>query len=565
MSLLRLWDWTARNEIAILEVQHAKKPDFERDDGLRSVITPGLNALQGDINTDQPLSPAARERDIAFPLPSGPINAGVFSASGALVATAFDDCTVRIWDAVTRLVTAELLGHTRPIRCLAFSADGRQLATASDDLSIRIWDVAAARESKKLSVEGVFHNLCFSPNELRLLATAWSHSTVFDLSSGDVVATFDAPFNEEIDLAEFTSDGLWILIYSHRAKLIRMSLDAELLHDDRPLSLPEMRGARLACSISCGSHSAVSKPITSSTAAEDTKGLVDCSVFARPRAAPGDRVLVQVFLHPPEDADRVEFLSRKIDQDASLRGIHTLNVEVTQDASIVIDLDGRGLKTEEFTQAIVWRGRSAACTFILEVPLSEVASAYYPVVRVIIDSCPVGRIIFKIDVDLGAKVVPAQLVGRSAEKYNYAFLSYASEDRVEVLKRIQTLRVAKIEFFQDLLSLQPGDRWESEIFRNIDRADLFLLFWSGAAQKSKWVIKEAEYALESQCKSKDKLPDIIPIILEGPPVVEPPDSLKNIHFNDTIQYLIAAEQAHGHSRSYSVWSRLVSLFQNRGQ
>jgi hypothetical protein len=34
--------------------------------------------------------------------------------------------------------------------------------------------------------------------------------------------------------------------------------------------------------------------------------------------------------------------------------------------------------------------------------------------------------------------------------------------------------------------------------------------------------------------------DIVPIILEGPPPVPPPDSLRNIHFNDVIHCLIAA-------------------------
>ena len=88
--------------------------------------------------------------------------------------------------------------------------------------------------------------------------------------------------------------------------------------------------------------------------------------------------------------------------------------------------------------------------------------------------------------------------------------------------------------------LSPGERWQKELYRHIDECDLFLLFWSQAAKDSKWVIKEAEYALARQTGDEAGEPDIIPVPLQGPPPVLPPDSLKDIHFDDRIQYFIAA-------------------------
>jgi hypothetical protein len=61
------------------------------------------------------------------------------------------------------------------------------------------------------------------------------------------------------------------------------------------------------------------------------------------------------------------------------------------------------------------------------------------------------------------------------------------------------------------------------------------LFWSTAAKESKWVLKEALYALERQ--GKDGLNP--PVIIEGPPPVSPPDELQHLHFNDKLLYLIA--------------------------
>ena len=87
------------------------------------------------------------------------------------------------------------------------------------------------------------------------------------------------------------------------------------------------------------------------------------------------------------------------------------------------------------------------------------------------------------------------------------------------------------------MSLEPGDRWEKKLYENIDRCDLFLLFWSQAAKDSQWVLKEAEYALAHQQKNSGSEPDLVPVVLEQN--VLPPPSLSAFHFNDAISYLIS--------------------------
>jgi hypothetical protein len=98
-----------------------------------------------------------------------------------------------------------------------------------------------------------------------------------------------------------------------------------------------------------------------------------------------------------------------------------------------------------------------------------------------------------------------------------------------------------LEVFQDLLALEPGERWERALYRNIDKADLFLLYWSSQAAASDWVIKEAEYALARQDNGADI--QIMPVLLEGPPAPPAPQSLNALHFNDPIRYIIAAQAA----------------------
>jgi hypothetical protein len=108
------------------------------------------------------------------------------------------------------------------------------------------------------------------------------------------------------------------------------------------------------------------------------------------------------------------------------------------------------------------------------------------------------------------------------------------------------LKAQKIEFFQDLLSLEPGQRWEKEIYKQIAICDAFYLFWSSNARKSEWVIREALKALEYQKYSAKGIPHLAPIIIEGPPIIEPPPELADIHFSDPLQHIIFAEEkAHG--------------------
>ena len=131
-----------------------------------------------------------------------------------------------------------------------------------------------------------------------------------------------------------------------------------------------------------------------------------------------------------------------------------------------------------------------------------------------------------------------QLMAREPQRYREAFISYSSKDRDEVLKRVQMLARFQINYFQDVLSLAPGARWEKELYRHIDSCDLFLLFWSSASKASPWVIKEVQYALDRWEQSGTEIPEIVPVLIEGPPVPLPPEHLSHLHFNDQLLYFI---------------------------
>jgi hypothetical protein len=285
-----------------------------------------------------------------------------------------------------------------------------------------------------------------------------------------------------------------------------------------------------------------------STQKEDDN--VECSVFGPPAAPPGKTILIQVFLHLPEQANRASFLASAMDSSTTLKSTRSLEIQIKRGARVEISLAVNVLIVDEPVQSVTWQGRPVPCQFLLTVPAGTSGQSFFPVVRMSVDGRLVGCIKFHILSDPSAASPQSGPLGDYARRYEYAFVSYATKDRKEVLKRVQMLEIMKTKFFQDLLSLDPGDRWEQKLYENIDRCDLFLLFWSQAAKDSPWVMQEAEYALKQQQQSQDSEPDIVPVILEQN--VLPPPSPAALHFNDRIQYLIslmplAAERRPGSS------------------
>ena len=268
--------------------------------------------------------------------------------------------------------------------------------------------------------------------------------------------------------------------------------------------------------------------------------LVDVTVFAPPQAKPASSIMVQVMLHMAGDMQDAKERAALADDTAKLRASSALEIPLPHGAKAVIMLSEPSLEIAQPVQTITWRGRLGAANFVVKLPAGGDVDLF-PTVHVSVDGAVAGMLRFKLDVRAGIPAnAPYARQETTARRTRRVFMSYSSQDRPRVLQIAQAYRVLGIDFFQDVLHLDPGTRWEQGLYTEIDRCDTFLLFWSKAASNSKWVEKEARRALERHKASADGTPALVPLILEGPPAPEPPNYLKHLHFNDWMRFAIAA-------------------------
>lgn len=260
--------------------------------------------------------------------------------------------------------------------------------------------------------------------------------------------------------------------------------------------------------------------------------VVECSAFAPPFAAAGEPFLTQVFAHLPEGAGEAAEQAREADADASRRGRTALATRIARGSKLSFEVNCKHAEIDEPFQRMTWQGATQCVSFYITPP--NHACPPLPVkITVIQDRVPIGQIRFMLPVKVGAAPSSDRAIVGEATRYRTAFASYASNDRPEVARRVQMLRLAGIKCFQDVLDLEPGDRWQQELWRRIDQADVLFLFWSPHARDSEWVEREWKYGLKQR-----GLDFIRPVVLQRKPLVEPPAELADLHFNDRILSLI---------------------------
>ena len=168
--------------------------------------------------------------------------AGVdFHPAGTHLASASGDCTVKVWDFAQKRCTITFAEHTQAVWNAAFHESGDYIASCSLDHSVRLWDLTSAkcRLAFRGHVDSV-NEVCWQPGTNNF-ATGSSDKTVslWDMRTGLCAQTLYGHLNS-VNHLSFSTDGDVIV-----------SCDA-----DGMVKLWDVRMVAEILSVDCGPHPA---------------------------------------------------------------------------------------------------------------------------------------------------------------------------------------------------------------------------------------------------------------------------------------------------------------------
>jgi tetratricopeptide (TPR) repeat protein len=271
----------------------------------------------------------------------------------------------------------------------------------------------------------------------------------------------------------------------------------------------------------------------------ENKNQVICTVFTSPTATKGSEILIQVFAYLFEKFKEAQLMANELAEAPEQSEAEALPAGPPNGTELVLELRMKDVHITHPIRVITWKGFAESVSYAVKIPKAVTQSSLIGKVIISLNRVPIGTIPFRVKIQKNPDSMPAAkrpLPLGDATVYRYAFIAYAAEDKEEVIRRVQRLSSMETGYFQEILIRESGDKGEEKSVQKMAKADVFFLFWSQAALQSEWVRKDISYALQRQQGDEGNSPDIIPVIIEGPPFPEPPPELKHVHFDDKILY-----------------------------
>jgi hypothetical protein len=289
----------------------------------------------------------------------------------------------------------------------------------------------------------------------------------------------------------------------------------EVSFSKQPASKITMRGGEFG-----------STEVAESSATQSTTDRVTFAAFVPARIGTGTTFVLDVWAHTAAQGDAVAKLAAELGRGSKV-GVKA-GVGVKRGTELGVILEIPTLRIADSSENMVWEGEPVNASFAVEVPKDAATGRHAGRAVITVSGIPITRLIFSVEVSSGTGG-PAGAATIEERPIRTAFASYSSRDRAEVLARVQGMKAIRpdLVIFLDVLSLRPGQNWESEIRRHVQADDAFFLFWSAHAKASTEVEKEWRTALEVR-----GIEFIGPVPLADPTAVSPPSELQALHFND---------------------------------
>ena len=197
----------------------------------------------------------------------------------------------------------------------------------------------------------------------------------------------------------------------------------------------------------------------------------------------------------------------------------------TVGAPVQVRLTGAHIGVTPQVQCFEWNGQCNVVNFSVTVEPGAAKAGVNLMFEISLDGVPISFV--TVHVKTAADARATQISDYSAP--GSAFASYASEDAEVVGHKLSTLArwAPSLDIFQDCLDLTPNKSFKRRLAEEIERRDVFLLFWSRNAANSQWV--RWEYGTARDKKGMDA---ILPMPLEDPQIAPPPKEFSQAHMRD---------------------------------
>ena len=257
------------------------------------------------------------------------------------------------------------------------------------------------------------------------------------------------------------------------------------------------------------------------------------SVFSPGEVKRATHMLVQVYLHLPEETNEVQTLAQEADKNAKRRDYIPLSIQLKKGdmVDVLFGIYGETLLMSE-KKSVIWMGSFTKCTFVFYVSNDLDIEELSCMAMLSVNGIPAGEIRFITKVVEKPRQLNPEIL---SHKYNKVFISYSHLDESKVRFLHEGLELGAVPHFFDRKYLKAGDVFPQVIKDYINSADLFILCWSENASKSEYVKKERLQAMKRafpqiQPESAAKL-RIYPMSIE-PRVELPKDMKDNYHFTE---------------------------------